>query len=464
MGGQLCTLTDLLKKTLFFFESMTVEEITPYVHREILKDYSIDHVSEKVKLCLQQHPCFCHNDKKQWYLNLEGEDNNEQFYNLLLTKQKPVSLKELQKINSKKKKKKVVAEEAALISDGRFVQLNNGYWGLIEWVVENSNYTLKQLVIKALKWHPTGLSSQQLFDIVSNWKEITIHDIDEILAKFPYFEQIGEGVWCYNGQLHLTYENILKRFLTALERQRKRWHRDREYWRSQVEVLQKQLQEVKCSYKEVSAALAQKVEETNKKDSLMTSLAEKDLLLSLRKKEISRYKEHLSKSENRANSILHQCRLWVQKARNTEKENKKLQDTITQNQESLESLFTKLQQYKEKDRENKAKIAELKDMHTTRVAELQTEIVELKQKLERLQDNNQEEENKLKEEISLLSNDLKEALKVNEDLQRSLKMAHQELNRAKDEYKKMENRLKNPFIRIILKFCGLLDHKTGQAL
>lgn len=461
--GKLNSLTDVLKKTLFFFDAMTVDEITPYVHRYMLKDYSLEQVAEKVELCLQQHECFFCDEQNRWFLNLEGARENDKFYNMLLTKQKPLSLREIQNSSGKKKKKKNVAAEAALISDGRFIQLSNGYWGLAEWEVESSNYSLKQLVIKALKMYPGGLSTKQLHDVVRSWREVGEQEIQQILQKFPYFEQAGDGIWTYNSQSHLAYENILERFLSALERQRNRWHRDRGRWQNQVKTLQRQLEEVNNSYRETAAALAEKLEESEQHSQLLTQLAEKDLLLSLRKKEIYRYKEHLDKTEAKANNILRQCKIWVQRAREAEAEKQRLLENLEKTQASLESLFTKLQHYKEKDRENKAKIAELKDAHATRVAELQTEIVELKQKLEREMEKNNYGERRLREEINLLSNDLKDALEGNEELQKSLRMAQQELNRAREEYKKLESRLKNPVVRLAVKFCSFFDRKAGQV-
>lgn len=47
MNGTLNSLTDVLKKTLFFFESLSVAELTPYVHRQMLVDYSAEQVEEK---------------------------------------------------------------------------------------------------------------------------------------------------------------------------------------------------------------------------------------------------------------------------------------------------------------------------------------------------------------------------------------------------------------------------------
>lgn len=464
MAGQLSSLTDVLKKNLFFFDCMTVEEITPYVHRQMMKDYSIERVSENISLCLEQHPCFYKDEQERWFLNLEGNKDNDQFYNKLLSRQKPMSLKEIQKDN-KKKKKKVFTDEMSLISDGRFIQLSSGYWGLTEWEVESGQYSLKQLLIKGLKLHPTGLSIQQLYELVGSWKEVSPHDVKETLKKFPYFEEIGSDIWTYNSQSHMAYENILKRFLQALERQRKRWHRDKEHWHKQIAATHKQIQEVSQAYRETAAALALRVEETGQQEQLLSQLAEKDLLLSLRKKEIYRMKENLEKIEAKANSILHQCRLWVQRARQAETNNLALRESLNKSQTSLETLFTKLQQYKEKDRENKAKIADLKDSHSTRVAELQTEIVELKQKLKRIHEKNELGERRLREEVGLLSKDLRGALEGNEDLQRALRMAQHELNRAKEEYKRLESRLKNPLVRLLVKLLSIFDRrKTEQVL
>jgi hypothetical protein len=38
MGGKLNSLTDVLKKTLFFFEALSVAELAPHVQRKMLKD------------------------------------------------------------------------------------------------------------------------------------------------------------------------------------------------------------------------------------------------------------------------------------------------------------------------------------------------------------------------------------------------------------------------------------------
>lgn len=464
MGGRLNSLTDVLKKTLFFFEALSVAELAPHVQRRMLKDYSLAQVEEKVGLCLNQNPCF-YKEKDNWRLNLEGSGENDQFYSLLLKKGQPQNLREvLKSANSKKKKaKKLLSEEAGLISDGRFIQLDNGYWGLTEWEVESSHYSLKHLIIKAMKIHPGGLSMPQLHQLINNWRHTEQKAIEGVLRKFPYFEMAGEGVWSYNPTARIIYEEQLKKFLLAVSKQKVRWHRDRAKWRGKLDTMQKQVLEAVAGQKEAAAALAEKMEMAGQHEYLLTQMAEKDLLLSLRKREILRYREHLKKLESKANSILHQCRLWVRRAREAQDEVIKLKDLLGKNQGNLEGLFTKLQQYKEKDRDNKARLAELKEQHGFRVAELQTEIVELRQKLERERVTAAHEQRMLQEEIKNLSNDLKKALRVEEDLQRSYLLAQQEVAAAREEYKELEKKTRNPLVRLILKLTSVFRKYSKQS-
>ncbi|MEW6274373.1 MAG: phage-shock protein [Bacillota bacterium] len=459
MHGKLHSLTDVLKKTLFFFETLTPAELAPYVQRKMLQDYSPAKVEEKISLCLRQNPCFVQDKNDSWRLNLEGRRENDAFYALLLKRQQPLSLKEvIREANVKhkdKRFKRLIAEEANLISDGRFVQLENGCWGLTEWEVEAEQYALKHLVIKALKMHPAGLTTQQVFEVVRVWRSISLPEVENLLCKFPYFERVGNGVWTYNPAAQAAYESLLKRFLNALGKQKARWQRDRDRWQKKVSVLEERLQAVSAAHQEAAAALALRAGEVGRHEQLVTQMAEKDLLLSLRKKEIFRYREHINKLEAKANSILHQCRLWVKRARDKEAENQQLRETIGKNQASLEALFTKLQQYKERDRENKAKITELKERHATRVAELQTEIVELRQKLEKSQSAVGQEERRLKEEVAILSGDLRNALKREEELERSIRFLQQDLTRCREEYRQLEGVLKNPLVKMTVKICSL---------
>lgn len=468
MGGKFNSLTDVLKKTVFFFEEISVAEVVPHVHSKMLKDYTQAQVHEKVILCLEQSQCFVKNKNELWTLNLEGNRDNDKFYFYLLKRKKPVSIREALKIGggtrNKGKFKPLVTGEAGLISDGRFIQLDNGHWGLTEWEMDAGQYSLKNLVIKAHKANPGGLSIQQVFEIVNGWKSTNIKVIEEIHKKFVYFEGIGEGVWVYNPALQTAQEELMKKYILSLNRVKGKWVNDRKRLKQKIEVLERQLFEVNSSYRETAAALAEKVEESGNYDHMVTLMAEKDLLLTLRKKEIYRYKEQVAKLAQKANSILYQCRLWVKTARGTAEETDRIRDSLSKNQASLESLFTKLQQYKEKDRENKVKIAELKESHANKTAELQTEIVELRQKLEKAIDSSKYEEKSYREETIALSNDLKASHESNEIINKKLLFYQQENDKLKNQLDKTENHIKSPLIRAIIKLTGFFSRKSNTEL
>ncbi len=465
MGGKLNSLTDVLKKTLFFFEALSVAELAPHVQRKMLKDYSLLQVEERVSLCLNQNPCF-YKERDNWRLDLEGNKENDQFYSLLLKKGQSLNLKEILKnANSKKKKaRRSISEEVSLISDGRFIQLDNGYWGLTEWEVETSHYSLKNLLVKAMKIHPGGLSLQQLHKLINSWRSTDIKTLEGVLKKFSYFEMVGEGVWSYNPATRVLYEDILKKFLGVVNRQKNRWRDDRASWKNKLGTMQKHLQEAVSGQRETAAALAERMELAGRHEYLLTQMAEKDLLLSLRKREILRYREHLAKLEARANSILHQCRLWVKRAGDAQEESLRLKELLAKNHGNLEGLFTKLQHYKERDRENKIKLAEIKEQHGIRIAELQTEIIDLKLKLEREKSSASIEYNRLQEEVKDLSNDLRITIKSEEDFQRSYLIAQQELAATREGYKRMERRMRNPLVFIILKICSFFEKRAKQAV
>lgn len=435
-------------------------ELAPHVQRKMLKDYALPQVEDRVNLCLNQNQCF-YKEKDNWRLDLEGDKENDQFYSLLLKKGQPLNLREVLKNNNKKKKvKKLLSEEASLISDGRFIQLDNGYWGLTEWEVETSHYSLKHLTIKAMKIHPGGLSVQQLHNLINSWRQTELKTVEGVLKKFPYFETAGDGVWTYNPSARIIYEDLIKKFLVITARQKTRWHNDRVRWKMKLDGKQRYLEEAMAGQREAAAALAEKIELAGQHEYMLTQMAEKDLLLSLRKKEILRYREHIKKLESKANSILYQCRLWVNRAKDAQSEATKLKEVLGKNQGNLEGLFAKLQQYKERDRENKARILELKERQGFRVAELQTEIVELKQKLERERTAAYYEQRRLQEEINTLSNDLKKALRLEENLQRSYLMSQQEAAAAREEYQELQKKTQNIFVRIVIKISSLFSRKS----
>ncbi|MEG6615664.1 phage-shock protein [Peptococcaceae bacterium 1198_IL3148] len=457
MNGKLSSLTDELKKTLFFFDGITAIDAATYVHHKMLQDYSLLQVEEKVNLCLKQNPCFTVDNNNLWRLCIEGSEENDSFYKTLLKKKEPISLRDVIK-NSKTKKAKVtkkLAEEAALVTDARFVQLENGNWGLTEWYFEPEQYSIKHLVIKAFKIHANGASLAQLHETVNEWRNTTPQVIQQLLLKFPYFEQINKELYTYNEKIHLAHDRMVRRYLNLLKAQKQKWQYDREKLNIKINNLKKHIDEISSAQKEAAAALAERANVIDQYHNLSTQLSEKDLLLSMRKKEILRYREQLAKLESKANSILYQCRLWVRRAKDKEMEVAALKKYNEKNQTSLETMFSKLHQYKERDRENKAKMAELKEYYTNRIAELQTEIVELKQQLERTKENSQYEERKLYQDINHMSNDLKETLERAEELQKAVRLLEQELEKSKESKMRLESKLRPLPVRLVIKICSL---------
>lgn len=465
MDGNLHSLTDVLKRTLFFFDNLSTRDLAPYVRRKMLQDLSLDQVEEKVDLCVKQHSCFAHDGKKLWHLDMEGNRENDQFYHLLLKKKEPISLWEVLKSNQNKKKKlrRMIAEEANLISDGRFVQLSNGTWGLTEWDLNAGEYPLKNLVIKAFLLHPGGLSLPQVVSVVEKWRDASEVSVAAILHKYPYFERQGENVWLYNQAAHRVYEEVMRKYLGILREQKKRWYWEREQWHKKYTVLKQEAEEVSAAQRESAAAMAAQVLVRDQNDHLAAQLSEKDLLLSLRKKEILYYQDQVRRLEAKAASLLHQCRLWVKRARDGEAASADTNNALDTSRADLESMFTKLQQAKEKYREAKARLAELKEDQATRVAVIQGEIIELREQAEKARLAHKRRERYLEGEIERLQGDLKNSLDAGEELQRSTRFMQQEMTRTRQAYRHLEKQLSRPLVRLVIRLSQGLSGWRRQS-
>ena len=212
----------------------------------------------------------------------------------------------------------------------------------------------------------------------------------------------------------------------------------------------------------VAVKLAERVEDFGRYEYLVNEVAEKDLLLKLRKQEILKNKDNIAILERKANCILHQCRIWVRRTKEKIKEIQMLDDALGKSQASLETLFTKLQQYKEKDRENKILIAELKESNANKTAELQIEIVELKQKLEKNASSYKIDEKRYQEEIAALSSDLKECIEKNQNIKRELNFFHKQNSNLKKQLCEIKVAVRNPLVRMIVRLTSLFSGKTDS--
>jgi hypothetical protein len=329
--------------------------------------------------------------------------------------------------------------------------------------VKAANYSVKHLVINALKKHPAGLSLPQIFEFIYSWRKVNLPAVKEVLQKYPYFELREQELWVYESAIRVAYERLIDRYLWALKKQRDRRNKEREYWRNRLILLKKQLHEVNISHQEVAAALAQKTEDNYRQEYLVTQMAEKDLLLSLRKKEIFRYREHINKLEAKANSILCQCRLWVERTRTGENERTELRKALKDSLGNIALLATKIQDKEDNERRNKIEMTSLKEHYTTRIAELQNEIVELRQKLERSQEKTIQQERQYQSEIDFLNNSLKEVLEKEQEHQRSLLLIQKELTFFKKENQKHKALLKNPLVKLILMIFSFFQRHLKQT-
>ncbi|MEW6183149.1 MAG: phage-shock protein [Bacillota bacterium] len=457
VNGRLYSLTDVLKRTLYFFEALSVKEVAPYVRRKMLRDLSLREVEEKVELCLKQHTCFNLDNKNQWHLNTEGFRGNDAFYHLLLKRQQPLSMWELRREEKgkKNKAKKVITEAANLISDGRFVQLDTGMWGLTEWDLDAGQYPLKYLVLKILRAHPAGLSLNQIVEALNLWRPIAIQAVEGVLRRFPFFEQQGE-TWSYSATAQTAYDAVMRRFLGLLREQKQRHGAERTAWQKKFLAQRIQLNEIIAAQQQTAAALAAHAHYRDECDRINTQLSEKELLLTLRKRELVYYREQMKKIENKAQSILHQCRLWVGRARESEKEIANYEGVVQELKGIISGLEAELGRERDKEREARAKLAETREQYGTQVARLQREVIDMKQKLEQCAIRTTENERRLLSENARLSNELQKTTNAGQELERDYRFLHQELNRLREEHRQLERRLRNPLVRLVTRISWFL--------
>lgn len=450
MHGRLYSLTDLLKRTLYFFEALSVKEIAPYVRRKMLRDLPLEEVEEKVELCLKQHSCFKCDDKNQWRLDCQGFRINDPFYHLLLQRQQPLSLWELRREGKGKKAKikRLITDEANLISDGRFVQFDTGLWGLTEWELGMEEYPLKYLVLKVLRAHPAGLSLNQIVEAVTFWRPVTPQAVEGVLRRFPFFVQQGD-TWSYSSTAQIAYDAVMKRFLELLREQKKRHLAEREAWQKRLRELRAQLNEISAAHQQAAAALAEQAQYREKCGHLSAQLSEKELLLTLRKRELIYYRDQIKKLENKAQSILHQCRLWVGRAREGEKEIARLSEVVAELNATIEELRAELEREREKEKETRTRLAEVRDQYATQVASLQRELIDLRQKLQQDAAWYAENERRLTAENARLASELQRTLSAGRELEKDYRLLQQELNRLREDYRQLERRLKHPLVRLV---------------
>lgn len=445
---KLHSLVDLLKKNLYFTEGLTVVELTRYIQCKMLQDYTFGQAQSFVSSCLHQCACFYSSDGYIWYMDRTGLRENDQFFNMLFNNhQKQLKLPSIS--NAKKGRKninKVVNHPTNLNSDGRFVQLEGGNWGLTEWKVDTNDYRLRHVIIKVLYKKVEGLTYSDIQDKVEICKKTSPHAVRDLLHKYPYFRK-QDDKWLYSIEARSAYEKTLEKYLKTLHRQQINHLSQKHKLAEKIKMRELQFKEVYTARKQVAASLAEKRQNIEEYDHLIQRFAEKDLLLSLRKRELYKIKEEKYKAERKIDAILKQCKLWVNKTKLKEEEN----ENLTQETNILKNEIAKLT---ERERQLNYKLIQQKDKSAVEKAETIRENVNLKHHFKKLLASSEKEEKELKSEIGKLTTELRRAVQESEERRYSMEMLEAEFQDIRKENRMLKANIKHPLVRFSLRIAA----------
>ncbi|ACX52256.1 Chromosome segregation ATPase-like protein [Ammonifex degensii KC4] len=423
MSGNLASLTDLLKCTLYFLDGVFLEELLPYVRQRMLRDLPPAELENLVRKCLEQHACFFQDREKRWCLDRRGLPENDPVYDLLASRGEPMSRWSLMREKNGK--------EGKLNDDGRFVRVGEEKWGLTSWLVDPSSYSLRHLVVKVLRQNPSGLPLSRLAALVGEYRPVHPSSIERLLRRHSYF-YCRRGIWQYDPRAHLAWVEAVGHFTGALRRQKGRLEERIALWQHRCARLEAELKEIQATWKEAAATLSRQQEENAL---YQEKMKEKDLLLDLRKREIIHYRQELERSERKAQSILHQCRLWVKRAEEAEKALSLLEEELRQKEEELKQVRERLE--------------ETREYYGNEVAKLQREVIELKQRLAQQKSRAEEIEQYLAGENHRLEHEVRRLQADKEDLLREHRFLQWELNRLREENRRLERELRHPLVRFV---------------
>jgi len=192
--------------------------------------------------------------------------------------------------------------------------------------------------------------------------------------------------------------------------------------------------------------LAEKHQSTEEYEHIIQRFAEKDLLLSLRKRELYKIKEEKFKVERRSIAILQQCKLWVSKTKIKERENESLVQKIAELKDEIAELAIN-------EREFRYKFSQQKDKNAMEKAEVIRENVNIKHQLEKIIAKSKKEEKELKVEIGKLTAELRRTVKESEERKYSLEMLEGEFRDVRKENRLLKANSKHPLVRFSLKIA-----------
>ncbi|NLW08062.1 MAG: hypothetical protein GX039_08845 [Clostridia bacterium] len=129
--GKLDSLTDILKQRLFEYSPQSVDELLREA-QALLVNQTPTKVQKNLNRCLTKNPSFRSEGKGLWCLRLDGLKENDAAHRILQANGDAMRLSD---INQKLKEtgKAELPGEQKLVTDGRFLRLKDGRWGLIHW-------------------------------------------------------------------------------------------------------------------------------------------------------------------------------------------------------------------------------------------------------------------------------------------------------------------------------------------
>ena len=433
LAKNLNSLTDILKTVLCYFPCMSEEELVGYVRAKMLKEFSYKEVLEKTRNCLKQNPCFYQNDEGFWAVRKEGIRENDSFFKQVLISKKP------QKYTLKDKKNKKVQQ---LSRDSRFVQLDDGSWALTYWLINESDFLLREKIARELMIEELRL--EELAKRVDTSPEKVL----KILKKYPFFEQNGYGYYKLDLKLKKVYAQASLKYMDVIKKLRM-FYADKKS-KVSAEVLA-QAREALEQAAAVQFLQRKSQEEINE---LSEKIAEKDFLLALRREELLRMSRENEKLRRKADSILYQCRLWHARYQRVIRDKEELLVIKEKLENSVVNMFQKLNAYREKDKENRKKLFELKNTFEEKVAKLEKEVIEVQEQLKKAEENWQKKEKKLRQELERYSLDLGFLLNEKEALEKREKELLEEIEKQKEIIKHQEDLLKLPLINILCRIVN----------
>ncbi|GAV23126.1 hypothetical protein [Carboxydothermus pertinax] len=433
LAKNLNSLTDILKTVLCYFPYLSEEELVGYVRAKMLKELSYKEILEKTRNCLQQNPCFFLNEDGFWAVRKEGLRENDSFFKQILISKKS------QKYTFKDKKNKKVQQ---LSRDSRFVQLDDGSWALTYWVINESDFLLREKVARELMIEE--LTLEKLAKRLNSCEAKVLN----VLKKYPFFEQNQYGFYQINHKLKKAYAQASLKYMDAIRKIKKFYQKEKlkvnSHWLSQAQEALEQAAAAKVMYQKNQEELTE----------LMEKVAEKDFLLALRREELIRLSREKEKLKRKADSILYQCRLWHARYQRVIRDKEELLVIKEKLENSVVNMFQKLNAYREKDKENRQKLFELKNNFGEKVAKLEKEVIEVQEQLKKAEESWQKKEKKLRQDLERYSLDLGFLLNEKESLEKREKELLEEIKEQKQILKHYEELLSKPIIRVLCKLIN----------